>query len=119
VPHGIPIENDTQLSRNCPATSTRVQDYFYRLTTSWQGTKAPKALSSTNVFRLETAGIAIVCLVYLDANGPAHMRYSVRRLRRKLPGATIMLCCWAKDIDREALELLREGAKACASRLRL
>jgi predicted PurR-regulated permease PerM len=74
--------------------------------------EGPEALSTTNVFRLETTGVAIVCLVYLDASGPAHMRYSVRRLRRKLPKATIILGCWVKDIDPAALELLREGAKA-------
>jgi|ERR1700737_2018812 len=61
---------------------------------------------------LETAGVAIVCLSYLDASSPAHMRYSVRRLRRKLPKATVMLGCWAEDIDKEALEELRETAKA-------
>jgi hypothetical protein len=71
-----------------------------------------EALSTTNVFRLETSGVAIVCLVYLDASGPAHMRYSVRRLRRRLPKATIILGCWVKDIDPAALELLRESAKA-------
>jgi len=71
-----------------------------------------EALSTTNVFRLDTTGVAIVCLVYLDASGPAHMRYSVRRLRRKLPKATIILGCWIKEIDPAALELLREGAKA-------
>ena len=71
-----------------------------------------EALSTTNVFRLETTGVAVVCLVYLDTSGPAHMRYSVRRLRRRLPKATIILCCWVKDIDPAALELLREGAKA-------
>ena len=70
------------------------------------------SLSTTNVFRLDTTGVAVVCLVYLDADGPAHMRYSVRRLRRKLPRATIILGCWVKDIDPAALELLREGAKA-------
>jgi predicted PurR-regulated permease PerM len=70
------------------------------------------ALSTTNVFRLDTTGVAIVCLVYLDATGPAHMRYSVRRLRRKLPKATIILGCLIKEIDPAALELLREGAKA-------
>ena len=52
-----------------------------------------QALSTTNVFRLDTTGVAIVCLVYLDASAPAHMRYSVRRLRRKLPKATIILGC--------------------------
>jgi len=74
--------------------------------------EAAEALSTTNVFRLDTAGVAIVCLVYLDASGPAHMRYSVRRLRRKLPKATIILGCWVKEIDSAALEVLRESAKA-------
>ena len=71
-----------------------------------------QALSTANVFRLETTGVAIVCLVYLDASGPSHMRYSVRRLRRKLPKATIILGCWMKDMDPTALERLRDGAKA-------
>ena len=74
--------------------------------------EAAEALSTTNVFRLDTTGVAIVCLVYLDASGPAHMRYAVRRLRRKLPSATIILGCWVKEADPAALELLREGAKA-------
>jgi predicted PurR-regulated permease PerM len=71
-----------------------------------------EALSTTNIFRLETSGVAIVCLVYLDAVAPAHMRYAVRRLRRKLPQATIILGCWMRDIDADALERLRDGAKA-------
>ena len=74
--------------------------------------EAAEALSTANIFRLETAGVAIVCLVYMDASGPAHMRYSVRRLRRKLPKATIILGCWMKDLDPAALETLREGARA-------
>jgi hypothetical protein len=71
-----------------------------------------EALATANLFRLETAGVAIVCLVYMDASGPAHMRYSVRRLRRKLPDATIILGCWMRDGDPAALESLREGAKS-------
>src|SRR3954449_10173505 len=74
--------------------------------------EGPAALSTENVFRLVSTGVAVVCLVYLDASGPAHMRYSVRRLRRKLPKATIILGCWLKDVDAAGLELLRESAKA-------
>lgn len=70
------------------------------------------ALSTANIFQLDAAGVAIVCLVYMDAGGPAHMRYSVRRLRRKLPDATIILGCWMRDIDPATLESVREGAKA-------
>jgi predicted PurR-regulated permease PerM len=71
-----------------------------------------EALSTTNVFRLDTTGVAMVCLIYMDASSPAHMRYSVRRLRRKLPKATIILGCWMKELDPSRLEQLRDGAKA-------
>jgi predicted PurR-regulated permease PerM len=71
-----------------------------------------EALSAANVVRLDTSGVAIVCLVYLDATGPAHMRYSVRRLRRKLPKATIVLACWMKDADPAVLQQLRDSANA-------
>jgi predicted PurR-regulated permease PerM len=70
------------------------------------------ALSTTNIARLETAGVAVICLSYLDATIPAHMRYSVRRLRRKLPSAMIVLGCWAENVDKEALEELRCTVKA-------
>jgi predicted PurR-regulated permease PerM len=70
------------------------------------------ALSTTNIVRLDTSGVAIICLSYLDASSPAHMRYSVRRLRRKFPTAAIMLGCWAENIDKDALEELRETVKA-------
>jgi predicted PurR-regulated permease PerM len=71
-----------------------------------------EALSTANVFRLETTGVAVVCLVYLDSSGPAHMRYAVRRLKRKLPKAIIILGCCVKDIETTALEVLRDNAKA-------
>src|SRR5712672_583618 len=74
--------------------------------------EAAEALSTANIFRLETTGVMIVCLVYLDLSAPAHMRYAVRRLRRKLPQATIILGCWMKDIDVGGLEGLRDGARA-------
>jgi predicted PurR-regulated permease PerM len=74
--------------------------------------EGPDALLTSNVFRLETTGISIVCLVYMDADAPAHMRYAVRRLRRKCPKALIVLACCARDTDEGALESLRENARA-------
>jgi predicted PurR-regulated permease PerM len=71
-----------------------------------------EALSTASLFRLDIKGVAIVCLVYLDVSSPAHMRYSVRRLRRKSPKATIMLNCWVNDLDQTELEKLRESASA-------
>jgi hypothetical protein len=46
------------------------------------------------IFSLEKEGAAIVFLSYLDANNVAHMRYSVRRLHRRLPKVKILLGCW-------------------------
>ena len=67
------------------------------------------ALASLNIFRLDTSGVVMVCLSYLDASSPAHMRYSIRRLRRRLPEAKIVLGCWLADVD---AAMLRETAKA-------
>jgi hypothetical protein len=74
--------------------------------------EGPEALTASNIFRLQTDGVSIVCLVYMDGARPAHMRYSVRRLRRKLPKAAIVLCCWLKDTDPAELEQLGEATKA-------
>ena len=70
-----------------------------------------EALTTSNIFRLQTDGVSIVCLVYMDGTGAAHMRYSVRRLRRKLPKSAIVLCCWLKDSDPAEFERLLEATK--------
>jgi hypothetical protein len=69
------------------------------------------ALTTSNIFRLDTTDVALVCLSYLDATNAAHIRYSVRRVRRKLPRATIMVGCWSLADD-ERLDALREATKA-------
>jgi hypothetical protein len=66
------------------------------------------AIARTNIINLETSGIAMVCVSYLDGSSPAHMRYTIRRLRRRLPQAQLMLGCWVADV---ALTL-RDTAKA-------
>jgi predicted PurR-regulated permease PerM len=70
------------------------------------------ALATANIFRMETAGVALVCLSYLDTSSAAHMRFTVRRIRRKLPTAIIMLGIWNGDVADPNLEQLRENAKA-------
>jgi predicted PurR-regulated permease PerM len=74
-------------------------------------TESAKSLATPNVFRLEAAGVMMACLCYLDTNSSAHMRYTIRRLRRKLPYAKILLVCCLAGGD---LETLREGTKADA-----
>jgi hypothetical protein len=57
------------------------------------------AVAIANIARLETSGVLMVCLSYLDVSSRAHMRYTIRRMRRKLPNAQILLGCWTADID--------------------
>jgi predicted PurR-regulated permease PerM len=68
------------------------------------------SLSVQSITRLEAADTPVVCLSYLDAGSPAHMRYAVRRLRRKMPQAKILLGCWVADAT--IAESLREAARA-------
>jgi predicted PurR-regulated permease PerM len=70
------------------------------------------ALATSNIFRLDTTGVVLVCLSYLDTSNAAHVRYTVRRIRRKLPRAIIMVGCWSLKDDAARLDTLREGAKA-------
>jgi hypothetical protein len=66
----------------------------------------------TIIFRLEAEGVALVCLSYLNAANPAHMRYAVRRLRRKLPRARIMVALWSGLNTGQRDETIIENAKA-------
>jgi predicted PurR-regulated permease PerM len=68
-----------------------------------------EALSTAGILRLDTPEIAMVCISYLDGSSPAHIRYTIRRLRRKLPHAQILLGCWLTDRD---ITSLRETVKA-------
>jgi predicted PurR-regulated permease PerM len=86
--------------------------------------EGPDTLSTANIFRLQTTGVALVCLCYVAATNPAHMRYAVRRLRRKLPQARIMVACWADaataEIEANAkadffASTLREATQICVA----
>jgi hypothetical protein len=61
------------------------------------------AIATGGVARLDTTGIVLVCLSSLDASGTAHMRYAIRRLRRKLPQATMLVGCWTSGADAAAI----------------
>lgn len=57
------------------------------------------AVSASNIGRLDVAGVQMVCLSYLEPGDFTNARYLVRRLRRKLPGAPIVLGCWVLSGD--------------------
>lgn len=70
-----------------------------------------QALSTKSIFALDTSGVAMICLVCLDTTALAHVRYAVRRMRRKAPQAQIVLCCFGREMTDAELEQLLDGAK--------
>ena len=71
-----------------------------------------EALSMAGVFRLDPKDVAAVCLIYLGAAKPTLMRYSLRRLRRKIPNAKIVLVVCSTEIDPKTFDTLRDSAGA-------
>jgi predicted PurR-regulated permease PerM len=76
--------------------------------------------SAANMFRLETAGVELVFLCYLEPGGYSNARYLVRRLRRRLPHATIVIGFWTLGDVESAREeaLAATGADAIVVTLR-
>jgi len=69
------------------------------------------ALSAANLPRLDVTGVQIACLSYLEPGSFTNARYLVRRLRGRLPQATIIDGFWtltAQDVEeRDALSATR------------
>jgi hypothetical protein len=49
------------------------------------------ALSMSRIFTLDIKEVALVCLCYVENPTPAQIHYAIRRLRRKAPGAFILV----------------------------
>ncbi len=68
--------------------------------------EADAAVSSSNIVHLNGAGVKVVCFSYLDLGGsPAHLRHSVQRIRKRIPGAALVVGLWGHEDmpDRERL----------------
>lgn len=56
------------------------------------------AASRENIATLDAAGVRAVCILYLDITGvPAHLHFVVRRLKERLPGASVLVGLWARQ----------------------
>jgi predicted PurR-regulated permease PerM len=53
-------------------------------------------LSVAGLSRLDPIGVAMICVSYLDVSSLAHLRFAVRRLRRRAPGAKVLVGCWGQ-----------------------
>ena len=71
------------------------------------------AVSRSNLPALDMIGVAMICISYLEIAGtPAHLRYLIRRLRRKAPDARILVGLWPADAAILIDEKLRAAAGA-------
>jgi hypothetical protein len=56
------------------------------------------AVSRSGIANLEVTGVAMVCISYLEITGtPSHLRYLLRRVRQKVPGAPILVGLWPAE----------------------
>ena len=82
------------------------------------GAKAlpPEAISAAHIASLAQTEAKLVALSLLDlGNGPAMIRYIVRRLRRILPkGTAILVCLWSEGDAPVSLKAVLETAEADA-----
>jgi AI-2E family transporter len=86
-----------------------------------------EAVSRAQIAALDARDVAMVCISYLDVNGSlAHLRFLIRRIRQRLPGASVLIGIWPADDpflrDQAAREVtgadyyvssLRETLNAC------
>ncbi len=71
------------------------------------------AVSRGHIEALDVSGVAMVCVSYLEASGsPSALRYLMRRLRRRLPNAPVLVGLWQADADVLADERLRTAVGA-------
>ena len=79
-----------------------------------------QAVSAANAGRFKADDAPMVCLSFLEAGGFTAARYLVRRLRRKLPLARIMICLWTLEEDEveQRNALAETGADMVATSLK-
>ena len=74
-----------------------------------------EAVSRSNILGLDTKGVAMVCVSYLEIKGnPAHLRYLLRRLRQKVGDAPILVGLWPAEEPVMTDESLRAHMRAAA-----
>lgn len=84
-------------------------------------------VSRDRIGEVELAGVAMVCISYLDITGnPAHLRYLLERLKRRAPGVRVLVGLWpqgekvltdaavGKQLGADVyVSSLREAVEAC------
>jgi predicted PurR-regulated permease PerM len=72
------------------------------------------ALAVSRIFTLDTNGAAIVCVCYAGEVSTARLGYVIRRLRRKVAGAFVLVCLLGDTRTTDELVAVRDGSNADA-----
>ena len=80
------------------------------------GVRAEQAgsLSVSRIFTLDTKGVSAICVCFIESASAAQIGYAVRRLRRKVPEAFILIALLGNHGLGEETEQLRQASKADA-----
>lgn len=78
-------------------------------------TEPAEAIASSNIVNLRPEGVQLVCLIHMGSEASSHIRFTVRRLKRRMPTARIVLCWWAEGLEDEAAERRRIEEKLISS----
>jgi hypothetical protein len=81
------------------------------------GVRAEQAdsLSVSRIFTLDTKGVWAICVCYIENASAAQIAYAVRRLRRKVPQAFILIALLAgRDLVEDEKAKLRQDSHADA-----
>ena len=73
-----------------------------------------ESLSVSRIFTLDTKGISAICVCYIESASAAQIGYAVRRLRRKVPHAFILIALLGNHSLGEETEQLRHTSNADA-----
>lgn len=72
-----------------------------------------EAVSRSAIASLDTAGVAIICVSFLEGDGsPSALRYLMRRLNDRLPGVPVVLGLWQAGPELVRDERLRAAVHA-------
>lgn len=67
------------------------------------------ALSMSGIFNLNTDDVALICVCYVERVTPAQIRYAIRRLRRKVPDAHLLVSLVGNTWQGEDQKELQDG----------
>lgn len=79
--------------------------------------EGPSRLQRASLISLDATQAAMILVSAMDSNSTALLRYAVRRLRRRLPHAVILLGAWGLSDDRSLRNSLEEHGDPVSARM--